>query len=158
MTVRRAPVVGLAVALLALQSTTSTFAQSSAGLPPPPPPPPVCKICAGPPPPPTPVPTVAPTLVAAREVVDVRLVTPRVARGHPAKLHVAASTDDAVTVTVRYRNGATNVYHARIGDSGALVKSWKVPTSAAVGKGTVTVTVEGNAQTFAKKLTLVVIR
>lgn len=145
----------LLAAVLSLVSGSVAFASSGAA-PPPPPPPPDCKSCPGPPPPPTPVPTPAPTIVAPQPVVDVKLDTPKVPRGHAVKVGINASTDDAVTLIVHYRHAKPARYHATIGSSGRLTKSWKVPKSVAPGKVVIVVTVRGDGARVSKELSLLI--
>jgi hypothetical protein len=142
--VRRVVVVLLVIALgLALGTGVSL----ASPLPPPPPPPPTL---IPPPAPPTPVPTVAPTVVAPQPVVDVHLEASKVTRGQTQKLDVAASTDDVVMVTIQYKSGKPLIYRAKVGSTGKLSKTWKVPKSAPVGKATVKVVVDSGGTTVSK--------
>lgn len=148
--------------LVAVVLATVIFLMSAAGAlastPPPPPAPPNCPTCGGPPPPPTPVPTVAPTAVAPQSVVDVHLTTTRIPRGHEIRLQVDASTDDVVTVSIRFKSGKPILYQGKIGSSGTLVKTWKVPKSAPLGKASVAITVAGKTDKYAKSLDFQVVR
>lgn len=149
-------IIALAVSTVGwVQFASSAYAGPGVA-PPPPPPPPNCKSCPGPPPPPTQVPTPVPTVVAPQPVVDVKLETPKVSRGHAAKVTVDASTDDRVTVVVHYHRRKAATYHAKIGSSGTLVKSWKIPKTAPVGKAAVVVTVSGGAAKVSRKFVLFV--
>lgn len=125
---------------------------------PPPPPPPGCNTCGGPPPPPTPVPTVAPTQVQAQPVVQVKVDITKVSRGHAVKLDVSAATDDLVTVSIRYPKGKPSVYHEKIGSSGELIKTLKVPKRAPLGRAVVTVTVSGSDGKYTKAFAVQVTR
>jgi hypothetical protein len=137
--------------------STAAMAQTPRAIPPPPPTPPGCNSpCTGPPPPPTPVPTPQPTTVAPHPVVVVQLQSPRVSRGHTVRVSVAASTDDAVTLTVKYHRGKPKISHGKIGSTGTLVHRWKVPKRAPVGKGRVTIVVRGHEGTISKSLSFVV--
>jgi hypothetical protein len=144
-----------AATLLFVQGATSVFAAVPTS-PPPPPPPPGCHTCPGPPPPPTPVPTLAATVVAPVAVVDVHLSTSKVSRGHTARIDVNASTDDLVTVLVRYHKGKSYTYKSKVGSNGSTSKKWKVPKSAPVGKATVMVTVQGAVDRYSQTLVLVI--
>jgi hypothetical protein len=123
--------------------------------PPAPPPPPPCKYCDGPPPPPTIVPTVAPTQIAQGPIVDVRLAPTHVSRGKTAKVAVTAEQHAKVVISVRYHREKTpHILHTTVGTSGMLVRAWKVPKSAPLGKATVTVTVSTQDHPFALQLTV----
>ena len=129
--------------------------QAHAEVPPPPPPPPGCQSCNPPPPPPTPVPPVGPTAVPAQPVVDVHLAASKVSRGQTEKVSIDASTNDDVTLTVRYSKGKPVAYHLKIGSSGMLVKKFTVPKTAPVGKAHIQVSVKGSAS-FAKTINFLV--
>lgn len=150
---RSLPAFALMLALL-LGSVSPVMA----ALPPPPPPPPGCKACSGPPPPPTPVPTLAPTSVAPQAVVDIKLEVDKVARGHAVRLSIDASTDDAVTVIVRYHKGKSTTYRVKVGPDGTAAPTWKVPKSAPTGKGSIQVTVQGAIDRYAKSFVFTVTR
>lgn len=143
---------------LMLMCALTTVSVSAAALSdyPMPPPPRQCSPCSGPPPPPTPVPTLAAASVALKPVVDVHLSAKDVQRGRPDTVKVEGSTGDAVTVWVHYRVGKATVYRARIGSNGIWEKSWKVPQSAALGKGHVDVAVRGTGGHFARTLAFIV--
>lgn len=125
---------------------------------PPPPPPPSCHVCSGPPPPPTLVPTVAPTLVPMQQSVVVRLSPTHVGRGHPTKVQVTASTNDDVTEVVHFREGKSATYRARVGASGTLTNSYKVPDTAPLGKAVLTVTVREEEKTIVESVSFQVIK
>jgi hypothetical protein len=123
--------------------------------PPGPPPPPTCKYCEGPPPPPTPVATVGPTLLPALPAVDVHLAPTHVSRGHTAKIEVSAQQSAAVTIAVMYRGWKkSRVSHSKVGVTGTLVKTWKVPKSAPLGDAQIKVMVSGQSQAFNLALTV----
>jgi hypothetical protein len=140
---------GLVAAAAAIGWSSVAFASVAASVPPPPPPP-GCNTCGGPPPPPTPVPTVAPTQVPAQPVVQVTVNVTKVSRGHAVKLDVTAATDDLVTVTIKYPKGKPAIYHEKIGSTGELNTTLKVPKSAPLGKAVVTVTVSGSDGKYTK--------
>jgi predicted dinucleotide-binding enzyme len=91
--------------------------------------------------------------LAPQPVVDVRLATTKVSRGKTEKINIAASTDDVVVVTIRYRSGKPLVIKAKVGSSGTLVKTWTVPKSAPVGKASVKVVVESDGTQISKSFT-----
>ncbi len=140
-----------------LQLIAASAAQAGPSEPPPPPPPPGCKSCGGPPPPPTPVPTIPPTVSPAVVSVAVHLSPIRVRRGQQAKLTVTATSDDKVTVVVRYRHGKPVTFHGKVNSSGTYTKSWKIPKSAPLGKGTLHVTVKSNVNPYSGSVSFVVV-
>lgn len=136
-------------------ASAEAAAQSQTSGATPPPPPPNCAKCGGPPPPPAAVPTPAPTLVAPQPAVAVHVASPRVARGRTEKISVDASTDNVVSMVIRYKTGKPVVFRSRVNGSGTLIKAWKVPRTAAVGKATVTITVQGSSS-YTKTVTFTV--
>ena len=148
----------LVLALTSLWLAAGNAQASALPGPPGPPPPPPCAPCAGPPPPPTPVPTVAPTVVPVQPVVAVKLSDNKVSRGDTVKLAVDASTDDQVEIDVQYHKWKPKVYKSKVGSSGTIVQSWKIPKHAPIGKATVKVTVTGSTDTLTKTLDLEVTR
>jgi hypothetical protein len=149
--VKTAMVAGaLMIVCAQLVGVSSAFAD-----PPSPPPPPPCKYCDGPPLPPTIVPTVAPTQIPQAATVDVHLAPTHVSRGKTAKIAVTAEQDAKVIITVQYHGQKKrSSVHTQIGDTGMLVKAWKVPKSAPLGKAKVTVAVSTQDHRFALQLTI----
>lgn len=123
---------------------------------PPPPPPPSCHVCSGPPPPPTLVPTVVLTLVPVQQSVAVRLSPTHVGRGHRTTVQVTASSDDAVTEVMRFREGKSITYRAKVGASGTLTNSRKIPEMAPLGKAVLTVSVRDAEKTFVESVSFLV--
>ncbi|MDQ2742933.1 MAG: hypothetical protein M3Z66_11655 [Chloroflexota bacterium] len=123
---------------------------------PPPPPPPECHVCSGPPPPPTLIPTVAVTLVPVEQSVAVRLSPTHVRRGHHTKVQVIASSDDAVTEVMRFREGKSITYRAKVGASGTLLHSCKIPETAPLGKAVLTVSVRDADKTVVESVSFLV--
>lgn len=126
--------------------------------PPGPPTPPGCHSCGGPPVPPTPVPTLGESTVPVEHVVSVELSPLHVKRGGTTKATVAASTSDKVTMVVHYHTGRPVTYRAIVGSSGKLVKQWKVPRNAPLGKASVKITVAGTGSPYKTTVTMVVTR
>ncbi len=125
--------------------------------PPPPPPPPNCDVCSGPPPPPTPVATVAPTVVAVESMVDIKVFPSRVNRGRNIKLSVLASTDDTVSVAVKYHATKAKNLRYRVGSSGTLTRTWIVPRSIPVGQARVRVVVTGRHDKVSRTVSVTVV-
>lgn len=123
---------------------------SAAGSSPPPPPAtPGCKWCTGPPPAPTPVPTLAPTVLAPQtQTVAVEISPIRVRRGQTTTVAVSATEHAKVTMVLRYSHGKPASFHSTIGSSRKLVKRWKVPKSAPTGKATVKIQVAGDGKPY----------
>ncbi len=119
---------------------------------PPPPPPPSCHVCSGPPPPPTLVPTVSLTLVPVEQSVVVRLSPTHVGRGHRTKVQVTASFNDDVTEVMRFREGKSITYRAKVGASGTLMNSRKIPATAPLGKAVLTVSVREAEKTVVESV------
>ncbi len=119
---------------------------------PPPPPPPSCHVCSGPPPPPTLVPTVSLTLVLVEQSVVVRLSPTHVGRGHRTKVQVTASFNDDVTEVMRFREGKSITYRAKVGASGTLMNSRKIPATAPLGKAVLTVSVREAEKTVVESV------
>lgn len=107
-----------------------------------PPQPPSCAWCDGPPPPPAPVPTIAPTEVATGSVISVKLSPTHLQRGQTATLRITAGAQDDVTTVLQYRDIKAKTSKTQIGDSKVLLKTWKVPTSAGIGKAQIKITVD----------------
>jgi hypothetical protein len=126
--------------------------------PPGPPTPPGCHPCGGPPVPPTPVSTLSPGTVPLAHTVSVELAPLHVKRGETAKASVTASATAHVSLVVHYHRGKPVTYRATIGTSGKLVKEWRVPKKAPLGKATVKVTVDGTGDPYVTTIPLVIIR
>jgi hypothetical protein len=145
------PAAALLAAFCMLATTRGTFASASS-----PPPPPNCAWCGGPPgpPTPTPVPTVPPEVVAPVAVVTVTMSPTHLQRGHTAKVQIMADTDDAVTSSVSYHSSTKPaVYKGKVGDSGTLTQSFKIPDNAPLGKGELKVTIEGSGDPYTTLIT-----
>jgi hypothetical protein len=126
--------------------------------PPPPPTPPGCHSCGGPPVPPTPVATLAQGTVPVAHTVSVELAPTHIKRGATAKASVSADAADKVLLVVHYHKGKPTTYHATVGSSGKLVKTWKVPRAAPLGKASVKVTVHGSGDPYSTTITVTVVR
>jgi hypothetical protein len=88
---------------------------------------------------------VAPTAVPAVPVVDVHVAESKVSRGQTQEVSVDASTNDTVLVQVQFKGGKPITYRSKIGSSGTLVKKFKIPRSAPLGKAQIKVSVKGSA-------------
>lgn len=142
-------------AFLAVMSVGGT----RAGAPPPPPPTPICTWCLGPPPAPTPVPTLAPTVVApVMTAVSVEVSPVHVKRGQSAKVQVSASKAAKVTIMVRYHSGKPATYRATTDGAGKLVKTWRVPKSAPLGKARVQIDVAGEGKPYSTTVSITVVK
>lgn len=126
--------------------------------PPSPPTPPGCHSCGGPPVPPTPVATLAQGQVPVAHTVSVELAPTRIKRGAMAKASVSADADDKVVLVIHYHKGKPTTYRATVGTSGKLVKTWRVPKTAPLGKASVKVTVNGSGDPYSTTINLVVLR
>ncbi len=146
----------LAAALLTAASVIGVPAAHAD--PPAPPTPPGCRSCGGPPVPPTPVPTLGQSAVPVEHVVSVELAPVHVKRGGTTRASITATSDDRVTLVVHYHRGKPVTYRATIGASGKLVKRWKVPRHAPLGKAAVKVTVDGTGDPYRTTVTLLVTR
>jgi hypothetical protein len=104
------------------------------------------------------VPTLGESTTPSERVVSVELSPLHVHRGGTTKATITASTDDKVTLVVRYHHARPVKYHGTVGSSGKLVKRWKVPRKAPIGKATVTVTVDGAGKPYRATASLVVTR
>jgi hypothetical protein len=91
-------------------------------------------------------------------VVSVELKPLHVKRGGTTRASVTADTDDKVTLVVHYHRGKQVTYRATIGPSGKLVKRWRVPRKAPLGKASVKVTVDGTGDPYKTTVTLLVTR
>jgi hypothetical protein len=96
--------------------------------------------------------------VPVERVVSVELSPLHVKRGRTATASVTASADDKVTMVVHYNHGKTVTYRATVGASGKLVKQWKVPKNAPLGKAAVKVTVQGSGDPYVATATLLITR
>lgn len=147
----------LVTGLVACAVGLTSVAPSVQASPPPPPATPTCKWCGGPPPAPTPIPTLAPTVIAPdTHAVAVEISPTKVHRGGQTQVSVTASTDDKVTMTLRYSHGKATVYRTSIGKSGKLSKRWKIPKSAPVGKAGIKVDVVGDGKPFSATVSFIV--
>jgi len=146
----------LLVGVVLVGTLTLPVASSVGAALPPPPPPPSCHVCSGPPPPPTLVPTVVLTLVPVQQSVAVRLSPTHVGRGHRTKVQVTASSDDAVTEVMRFREGKSITYRAKVGASGILMNSRKIPETAPLGKAVLTVSVRDAEKTVVESVSFLV--
>lgn len=146
----------LSLGAVLVGALTLPVASSVSAALPPPPPPPECHVCSGPPPPPTLVPTVAVTLVPVEQSVAVRLSPTHVGRGHRAKVQVTASSDDAVTEVMRFHEGKSITYRAKVGASGTLLHSCKIPETAPLGKAVLTVSVRDAEKTVVESVSFLV--
>lgn len=126
--------------------------------PPPPPTPPGCHSCGGPPVPPTPVPTLGQGTVPVAHSVSVELAPTHIKRGAMARASVSADAADKVALVVHYHRGKPVKYHATVGTSGKLVKKWRVPRTAPLGKASVKITVNGSGDPYTATITLTIVR
>jgi hypothetical protein len=70
-------------------------------------------------------------------------VTPvKVHRGGVTKAAITASPADKVTVVVHYKSGKPSTYKLTVGASGKVVKAWKIPRGAPVGKASIAITID----------------
>jgi hypothetical protein len=93
--------------------------------------------------------------VPAQPVVDVHVSDTKVSRGQTQEISVDASTNDNVTVLIQFKSGKPITYRSRIGSSGTLVKKFKIPRSAPLGKAEIRIYVKGSA-TFSKTVDFLV--
>ncbi len=150
MRVRCAIVAGLLGMLL---TAPGVFA-SSIG----PPAPPTCSWCDGPPPPPIPVPTLALTDVSPVSLISVKLSPTHLQRGQTATLHVVANAQDGITTVVQYRDTKPKTYKTQIGDSKSSTTTWKVPSSAGIGKAQIKVTIANSDGTYSTTIPFEVVK
>jgi hypothetical protein len=90
--------------------------------------------------------------------VSVELTPLHVKRGGTTRASITAGSNDKVTLVVQYHRSKPVTYRATIGSSGKLVKRWKVPRRAPLGKATVKVTVDGAGDPYNTTVTLLVTR
>jgi hypothetical protein len=90
--------------------------------------------------------------------VSVELAPLHVRRGGKAKASVSAAPDAKVALVVHYHRGKPVTFRATVGDSGKLVKQWRVPKTAPLGKAAVKVTVDGDGDPYVTTVTLTVVR
>jgi hypothetical protein len=81
----------------------------------------------------------------APPTVSIRFAPLHVHRGQAAKLVVSAkeNSGSVVVAVVRYARGKPVTYKGKVDGSGTYAKTWKVPTSAPLGKATVRIEVQG---------------
>jgi hypothetical protein len=95
-----------------------------------------------------------PTVVVA---LSVRVEPSHVHRGHALKLLVTSHKGDVVRAIVRYKHDKPTTLTGKVPDSGTLTKAWKVPQSAALGRGTVAVTIKGSSKPYKVTLSFTVL-
>lgn len=79
-------------------------------------------------------------------------------RGSQAKVTITASANDKVTMVVRYYHARTVTYRAGIGQSGKLIKQWRVSRSAPLGKASVKIAISGEAHPYKGVLKFTVVK
>lgn len=96
--------------------------------------------------------------MAPQPIVDIKLGADKVSRGHFVHLSIDASTDDQVTVVVRYRTGKSSTYRLKVGPDGTATPAWKVPKFAPTGRASIQVTVQGSLDRYARTFAFTVTR